>query len=61
MKLQYENKFVQKLGIGDLTTCAYQFIYDEKDSEDTHITKYFIMHELGLCIKVDSYVAHMFY
>ena len=22
---------------------------------------YFIMHGLGLCIKVDSYVAHMFY
>ena len=47
--------------MGDHTTCVYQFIYDEKDKHDTHITQYFIMHGLGLCIKVDSYVAHFFY
>ena len=47
--------------MGDPTTCVYQFIYDEKYKNDTHITRYFIMHGLGLCIKVDSYVDHMFY
>ena len=28
MKIQYTNKFVQKLGMSDPTTCVYQFIYD---------------------------------
>ena len=61
MKIQCVYNFVQKLGIGDTTTCVYQFIYNEKDMIDTKITQYFIMHGLGLCIKVDSFVAHMFY
>ena len=61
MIIQYANGFVQKLGMGDPTTYVYQFIYDEKDSVDTKIIQYFIMHGLGLCTKVDSYVAHMFY
>ena len=47
--------------MGDPTTFVYQFIYDEKDKDDTQIMQYFIMHVLRLCIKVDSYVAHMFY
>ena len=47
--------------MGDSITCVYQFIYDEKDKNDTYITQYFIMHGLGLCIKVDGYVAHFFY
>ena len=46
--------------MGDPTTCVYRFIYDEKDKNGTHITQYFIMNGLGLCIKVDSYVAHIF-
>ena len=49
------------MGISDPRTCVYQFIYDEKDSVGTEIIQYFVMHGLGLCIKVDSYVAHMFY
>ena len=28
MKIQYANDFVNKLGMGDTTTCVYQFIYD---------------------------------
>ena len=47
--------------MGDPTKFVYQFIYDEKYSVDTDIIQYFIMHELGLCIKVSSYVSHMFY
>ena len=45
--------------MGDPTTCVYQYIYDENDSVDTKIIQYFIMHVLGSCIKVESYVAHM--
>ena len=59
MKIQYSNKFIQKLVMVDPTTFVYHFIYDEKDSVDTNIIQYFIIR--GLCIKVDSYVAHMFY
>ena len=47
--------------MGDPTTFVYQFIFNEKDSVDTGIIKYFIIHGLGLCIKVDSYVSHMLY
>ena len=47
--------------MGDPTTCVYQFIYYENDNDYMKIIKYFIMHGLGLCIKVDNYLAHMFY
>ena len=60
MKIQYANEFVEQLGIGDTTTCVYHLIYDEKYSVYTDIIKYFIMHGLGLCMNVDSYVAHIF-
>ena len=50
----------KRIGMGDPTTHDYQFIYNKNDSIDTKIIQYFIMHGLGLCIKVDSYVAHMF-
>ena len=45
----------------DPTTRVYQFIFYQEDSSDTNITQYFVMHELGLCAKLNSYVAHMFY
>ena len=61
MKIKYVNEFVQKLGMVDTTACVYQFIYDEKDSVDTNIIHFFIMHGLGLCIKVDIHVTHMLY
>ena len=60
-KIQYADEFVQKLGMGDPTTCVYQLIYNEKDTIDTKIIQYFIMHGLGFCIKLDIYVSHMFY
>ena len=37
------------------------FIFNEIDNNDTNIIQYFIMHGLGLCIKLDRIVAHMFY
>ena len=47
--------------MGDPTTSIYQLIYDDKESVDTEIIQYFIIRGLGLCIRVDSYVTHMFY
>ena len=47
--------------LGDPTTCVYQFIFDENDSNDTNIVHYFIMNGLGLCIKLNNFVAHMLY
>ena len=61
MKIQYANEFIQNLGMVYPTRCVHQLIYDENDNDDTNIIKYFIMHGLGLCIKVDSYMSHMFY
>ena len=60
-KIQYTNEFVEQFGMGDPKKCVYQLVYYEKDSVYTEIIQYFFMHGLGLCIKVDSYVAHMFY
>ena len=42
MKIQYANNFVQNLGMGDTTTCVYQFIYYEKVKNEKHITKYLL-------------------
>ena len=61
MKIQYSNEFVEHFGMADITPCVYQFIYDEHESVDIEIIQYFIMHGLGLCIRVNSYIAHMFY
>ena len=47
--------------MGDTKIFVYQFIYNENDNDDTEITQYFIMHGPGLCIKVDSYVSHIFF
>ena len=47
--------------MGDPKTNVYQFIYDENDNDETKITQNFIMQRLGLCIRVDGYVPHMFY
>ena len=47
--------------MSDPTTCVYQLIYDENENYQTKIIQYFIMHGLGLCINVDSYVTHIFY
>ena len=32
MRIQYTNWFVQKFGMGDPTTCVYQFMYGDKYS-----------------------------
>ena len=61
MKIKYANEFVQNLVMGDPTICVYQFIYDKNDNYDTQIIQYFIVHGLGLCIRVDSYVEQMVY
>ena len=49
------------MGLGDPTTCVYQFSFDVNDTNDMKIIPYFIVHGLGLCIKFDSFVAHIFY
>ena len=55
-----ENEFIHRMGWGDFTTCVYQFIFDKGDIDKTHIIQYVLMHGLGLCIKIISYVAPMF-
>ena len=35
------NNFVQKLGLGDPTTCVYKFIYNENDNNDTKINIFY--------------------
>ena len=61
MRIQYANECFQNLGMGDPTTCIYLFIYDEHDNDNTKIIQYIIICGLVLCIKLYSYVSHMFY
>ena len=61
MKIQYSNEFIERMGLYDPTTYVYQFIFDENDINNTKIIEYFIMYRLGLCIKLNSFVSHMFY
>ena len=56
IKIQYSNEFIQKMVLGDPTKFVYQLIFDENDSNDTKLIQYFIMHRLGLCIKLNNFV-----
>ena len=49
------------MGLGDPKTCFNQFIFDRYGRNAKEIILYFIMHGLGLWIKLNSFVAHMFY
>ena len=49
------------MGLGDPTRCVYRFIFDPDDSYDKKIIEYFLMHGILLCIKLNSYMAYMFY
>ena len=60
-KTQYENESIQILGMDDPKNVFYQLFYDKNNSDDPTIIQYFIIQGLGLCIKVDSYMEHMFY
>ena len=61
MKITYSNEFILNMGLGYPTNFVYQFIFDENDINYTRIIQYFIMHGLGICIKLNSFVAYMFY
>ena len=61
MKIKYANELIQNTGLVDPTTCVYQFIFHEDDSNETNMIPYFIMHGLVLCIKLNSFVSYMFY
>ena len=47
--------------LGDPKTCVYQFTFDEYYIGNTQILQYFVMRGLGVYIKINSYVAHIFY
>ena len=59
--MQYANELIINMGLDGFITCVYQLIFDENGSNSTNNIQYFIMHVLGLCIKLNSYVARMFY
>ena len=61
MKMKYANYFIQNMRLGDPTPCVYQLFFDENGSNETNIIQYFIMHDLGLCTKINIVLAHMFY
>ena len=52
--LKYSNEFIQNMVLSDPKTCVYQFLKYKFDTNDTKIIQYFVMHGLGLCIKLNS-------
>ena len=61
IKINHANESIQKIGLVDPTKYIYESIFDEDDSHDTNIIQYFIIHGLGLCIKLNNVSSHMFY
>ena len=49
------------MGFVDPTTFVYRFNFYYYCSNGTKIIQYFVMHRLGLCIKLNNYFAHIFY
>ena len=49
------------MGFTDTTTNFYRFKFHKEDIYNTHILQYFVVNVLGLCIKINSCVAHMLY
>ena len=49
------------MGLGDPKTFVYQVTFDKQDTDNTHMIKYVFMEGLVICIKLNSYVAHIFY
>ena len=42
MKIKYAKYFILNMGLGDPTTCVYQFISDENEINDTKIKQYLL-------------------
>ena len=47
--------------MSDPTTWVYQFIFYKYESKETNIIHYFVIHWLGLCIKLNSSIANILY
>ena len=45
MKIKDAKSVILNMGLGDSTTCAYQFIFDENDSNETKIKQYLLCME----------------
>ena len=61
MKIKYTNEIILNMELGDTTTYVYQTCFCENYNNGTKMIQYFIIFGLGLCIKLDSFVSHMFY
>ena len=57
MKIQYANEFIVDMELGYPETFFYQFIFNKNESNEKNIIQYFIMHELGLCIKLNYFYS----
>ena len=49
------------MGFSYSTTCFYQFVFDQDESNNTNIIQYFVMNRLGLFVKLNRYVSQMLY
>ena len=60
MKIKYEDRFIQNMGLGDPTTFLWVHFY-QYGSNDTNIIQYYIVHLLVLCIKINGSEVHKSY
>ena len=52
---------MKNFGLGIPTTCVHQFVGFERWRQNSEVYQYFVFPGLGLCIRFESFVAHMFY
>ena len=53
--------FIRIFGIGNPTSCAYQFIIDHFNNYPVENFWLFIIYRLGIYLNLKSHIAHMLY
>ena len=61
MKIKYENELIKTWDWVILKHVFISSFFYQYDSNNTKIIQYFIMHGMGLCIKLNFFVSHMFF
>ena len=59
--MDYAKALIHNIVLGNHKTCIYQLNFDKEVIDNTQDLQYFSMHSVGIFIKLNSYISHMFY
>ena len=57
----YGEMITKNVGLYNPTTCVYQFDIDKSNKNTVLKTQFSILNGVGICVNLQSCVAHMFY